>query len=56
MRTEMKWRKHLLLVLLGIFAAVQPAVAQIDESANLNFPMEDELIERARETVKAYET
>lgn len=59
MKPQMKWKGKILLlrmVVLGFIAGFQPLAAQIDEKPSLDFPMEDQLIQSAKEIVKAYET
>ncbi|UZH56031.1 hypothetical protein JRG66_03940 [Salinimicrobium tongyeongense] len=58
MRTNLRMKKRLLLCLcflLGI-ANAQLSMGQVDGRPSLDFPMQDELIKTAKETVKAYET
>ncbi|MCY2687510.1 nuclear transport factor 2 family protein [Salinimicrobium sp. TH3] len=58
MKSIKKWKKKNLLlwiVVLGLFVWSQPVTAQVDGKPSLDFPMEEELIQKAKETVKAYE-
>lgn len=50
----MQWKK--LLLLIAIFITGQQGFSQIDGKVSLDFPSEDNAMQAAKETVKAYET
>lgn len=59
MKEKRSWRRTALILslfCLTFLTGLPQAVAQVEESPSLDFPMKDKLIEVAKETVKAYET
>jgi ketosteroid isomerase-like protein len=53
-RIEEKWKILLITAVLLIYGL--PAVSQVDGKAGIDFPNQEEAMETAEETVKAYET
>lgn len=56
MKTGIHKRGSFLLLLFAFFTAALPVLAQVDGRPSVDFPEEEELVRKARETVKAYES